>query len=109
MSTIFFFNTQAPVPPIDPEEYPTAYSTLFTLITTREEELEKRDFPDTIEETLKLLDKFKEQKEEEKVKEQEIGEMEKELTEFQEKHKIDLQLPQFTDLEKVVALFVILI
>ena len=36
---------------------------------------------------------------------QEIGAMEKELMEFQEEHKIDFQLPQFTGLEKVNCTF----
>ena len=36
---------------------------------------------------------------------QEICAMEKELVEFQEKHKIEFQLPQFTGLEKVKCTF----
>ena len=100
---------QAPVPPIDPEKYSADCNELQRWISTKQDELASRDFrPETIEETQQLLDKLKEQKEKEKEKEkdlQEIGAMEKELTEFQQRHKIDLQLPQFTELEMVKCTF----
>ena len=90
---------QAPLPPIDPKEYSAAYDTLLRWIPTKQDDLH-----DTIEETQQLLETFRKQREEEKGKEkdmQEIGAMEKELIEFQEKHYIDFQLSQFTRLEKV--------
>ena len=87
--------------PIDLEKYSAAYNELQKWISTRHEKLASRDFPDTIVETQQLLETFRKQREEEKEKVQEIGAMEKELTEFQQRQKIDLQLPQFTELKKV--------
>ena len=95
---------QAPVPPIDPEKYSAAYNELQKWISTKQEQLASRDFPDMIEETQQLLETFRKHREEEKQKEkdiQDIGAMEKKLTEFQQRHKIDFQLPQFNALEKV--------
>ena len=86
------------------EEYSAGYNLLLQWISSKQEQLTRPDFPKTAEETQKLLDKYRHQRDEEKEKEKrkrELGAMEQELSEFQQRHDKDFHLPQFAKLEMV--------
>lgn len=86
------------------EEYSAGYNRLLRWISSRQEPLASPEFPTTVEETRRLLDNFRQQrtedKEEEK-KKKELGAMEKELAEFQQKYNKEFDYPQFAKLEMV--------
>ena len=82
------------------EEYSAGYNLLLQWISSRQLQLESHDFPKTIEETQKLLGRFRHQRAEEKEKEKrkkELGAMEQEL----QRRQTDFHFPQFAKLEKV--------
>ena len=89
------------------EEYTASYNLLLKWISSKQEQLARPDFPKTAEETERLLDRYRHQRVEEKEKEKrksELGAMEQELTEFQQRQNRDFYLPQFAKLEMVCDL-----
>ena len=91
-----------PKPPVALEEYSAGYNLLLQWISSRQGQLASYDFPKTVEETQELLDRFRQQSAEKENEMKELGVMEKELTEFQQRYKLDFHLPQFTELEQVL-------
>ena len=86
------------------DEYSASYDLLLQWTSSRQLQLSSHDFPKTIEETQKLLEKFKGQKMEEKEKEKSkkrLGLMEQKLADFQRRHNKVFHFPQFAQLEKV--------
>lgn len=86
------------------EEYSSGYNLLLKWVSSRQLQLASHDFPKTVEESQKLLDKFKRQKMEEGGKEKlkkELGAMEQRLAEFRRRHNKDFHFPEFAQLEKV--------
>ena len=86
------------------DEYSASYDLLLQWTSSRQLHLSSHDFPKTIEETQKLLEKFEGQKMEEKEKEKlkkKLGLMEQKLAEFQRRHNKEFHFPQFAQLEKV--------
>ena len=90
-----------PKPPVEPEEYSAGYNILLQWISSRQGQPASYDLPKTVEETQELLDRFRQQRAEKENEMKELGVMEKELTEFQQRYEIDFHLPQFTELEQV--------
>ena len=86
------------------EEYSAGYNLQLKWISSRQDQLASPDFPTTVEETQKLLDKFRHQRTEEKEEEKrkrELGSMEREIAEFQQKYNQEFDYPQFAKLEMV--------
>ena len=88
------------------DEYSAGYNELLKWISTRREQLASPYFPETADETQRLLDKFRcqrasaEEKEKEKLK-NELGVKEQRLSEYQRRHNKNFDLPQFSNLEEV--------